>query len=181
MISDSEDRIRQCNQENLTQGSDELVKMILLDAVFVVELFIRNHYLWGSESTTLLCLFDGPEGGTVDPLGKKLKTQPWCRKLVTPSWRRGWSKFMAIRDNAGDAIPSRVAEQELARSRIRTATPKSLDRKVPDLDEEDEDGEDDEAVEAVRAQRSCTRLVSSSDGLREPRPYSMSSSGTGSS
>ncbi|KAI6669037.1 hypothetical protein NL676_003922 [Syzygium grande] len=46
MISDSEDRIRQCNQENLTQGSDELVKMILLDAVFVVELFMRNHYVY---------------------------------------------------------------------------------------------------------------------------------------
>ncbi|KAI6670722.1 hypothetical protein NL676_005607 [Syzygium grande] len=127
---------------------------------------------WGSESTTLLCLFDGPEGGTVDPLGKKLKTRPRCRKLVTPSWRRGRSRFMAIRDNAGDTIPRRVAEQELARSRIRTATPRSLDRRVPDLDQEDEDGE-------ARAQRSYTRPASSSDGLREPRPYSMSSSGTG--
>ncbi|KAI6677311.1 hypothetical protein NL676_038107 [Syzygium grande] len=85
----------------------------------------------------------------------------------------------AIRDNAGDTIPRRVAEQELARSRIRTATPRSLDRRVPDLDEEDEDGEDEEAIGAVRAQRSCTRPASSSDGLREPRPYSMSSSGTG--
>ncbi|KAI6681374.1 hypothetical protein NL676_035255 [Syzygium grande] len=44
MIRESEDRIRQCYQENLTQGSDELVEMILVDAVFVVELFIRNHY-----------------------------------------------------------------------------------------------------------------------------------------
>ncbi|XP_030467273.1 UPF0481 protein At3g47200-like [Syzygium oleosum] len=44
MISALEERIRQCYQENLTQGSDELVKMILLDAVFVVELFIRNYY-----------------------------------------------------------------------------------------------------------------------------------------
>ncbi|KAI6681377.1 hypothetical protein NL676_035258 [Syzygium grande] len=44
MIRESEDRIRQCYQENLTQGSNELVEMILVDAVFVVELFIRNYY-----------------------------------------------------------------------------------------------------------------------------------------
>ncbi|KAI3442142.1 uncharacterized protein J3R85_001458 [Psidium guajava] len=44
MISEAEDRIRQCYQENLTQGSDQLVEMILVDAVFLVELFIRNHY-----------------------------------------------------------------------------------------------------------------------------------------
>ncbi|KAI3442145.1 uncharacterized protein J3R85_001461 [Psidium guajava] len=44
MIKESEDRIRQCYQEKLTQGSNDLVEMILVDAVFVVELFIRNHY-----------------------------------------------------------------------------------------------------------------------------------------
>ncbi|KAF8023309.1 hypothetical protein BT93_F0724 [Corymbia citriodora subsp. variegata] len=43
-IRDLEDRIRQCYCENLTQASEELVEMILVDAVFVVELFIRNHY-----------------------------------------------------------------------------------------------------------------------------------------
>ncbi|KAI3442141.1 uncharacterized protein J3R85_001457 [Psidium guajava] len=44
MIGEVEDHIRQCYQENLTQGSDQLVEMILVDAVFVVELFIRNHF-----------------------------------------------------------------------------------------------------------------------------------------
>ncbi|XP_010048229.1 UPF0481 protein At3g47200 isoform X2 [Eucalyptus grandis] len=44
MISESEDRIRQCYQEKLTQGSYELVEIILVDAVFLVELFITNHY-----------------------------------------------------------------------------------------------------------------------------------------
>ncbi|KAI3442139.1 uncharacterized protein J3R85_001455 [Psidium guajava] len=44
IIKESEDRIRQCYQEKLTQGSDELVAMILVDAVFVVELFVRNLY-----------------------------------------------------------------------------------------------------------------------------------------
>ncbi|XP_030534253.1 UPF0481 protein At3g47200-like [Rhodamnia argentea] len=44
MIKELEDRIRQCYQENLTQGSDELVEIILVDAVFVVEVFIRNHW-----------------------------------------------------------------------------------------------------------------------------------------
>ncbi|KAL3745403.1 hypothetical protein ACJRO7_014501 [Eucalyptus globulus] len=43
MISELEDRIRQCYQEKLTQGSYELVEMILVDAVFLVELFIRNY------------------------------------------------------------------------------------------------------------------------------------------
>ncbi|KAL3745401.1 hypothetical protein ACJRO7_014500 [Eucalyptus globulus] len=45
IISELEDRIRQCYQENLTQASKELVEMILVDAVFVVELFIRSRYL----------------------------------------------------------------------------------------------------------------------------------------
>ncbi|KAF7852058.1 hypothetical protein BT93_L0586 [Corymbia citriodora subsp. variegata] len=43
MISESEDHIRQCYQEKLTQSSNELVEIIILDAVFVVELFITNH------------------------------------------------------------------------------------------------------------------------------------------
>ena len=34
-----------------------------------------THQLWGVESTTALCLFEGPEGGTGTPLGKKLKTK----------------------------------------------------------------------------------------------------------
>ncbi|KAL3745400.1 hypothetical protein ACJRO7_014499 [Eucalyptus globulus] len=45
IISELEDRIRQCYQENLTQASKELVEMILVDSVFVVELFIRSRYL----------------------------------------------------------------------------------------------------------------------------------------
>ncbi|XP_056174841.1 UPF0481 protein At3g47200-like [Syzygium oleosum] len=45
IIGESEDRIRQCYQENLIQGSEELIEIILVDAVFVVELFIRNHYV----------------------------------------------------------------------------------------------------------------------------------------
>ncbi|XP_030534127.1 UPF0481 protein At3g47200-like [Rhodamnia argentea] len=44
MIKRSEDRIRQCYQESLNQSREEFVEMILVDAVFVVELFIRNHY-----------------------------------------------------------------------------------------------------------------------------------------
>ncbi|KAF8023305.1 hypothetical protein BT93_F0720 [Corymbia citriodora subsp. variegata] len=43
IISESEDRIRQCYQEKLTQSSSELAEIILLDAIFVVELFISNH------------------------------------------------------------------------------------------------------------------------------------------
>ncbi|KAF8023312.1 hypothetical protein BT93_F0727 [Corymbia citriodora subsp. variegata] len=44
MVKELEHQIRQCYQERLPQGSDELIEMILVDAVFVVELFIRNHY-----------------------------------------------------------------------------------------------------------------------------------------
>ncbi|KAI3442140.1 uncharacterized protein J3R85_001456 [Psidium guajava] len=44
IIKELEDRIRECYEENLTQSSDELVKIILVDAVFIVELFIRNLY-----------------------------------------------------------------------------------------------------------------------------------------
>ncbi|KAF8023307.1 hypothetical protein BT93_F0722 [Corymbia citriodora subsp. variegata] len=44
MISELDYYIRQCYQEKLTQSSSELVEIILLDAVFVVELFISNYY-----------------------------------------------------------------------------------------------------------------------------------------
>ncbi|KAF8023311.1 hypothetical protein BT93_F0726 [Corymbia citriodora subsp. variegata] len=43
-IYEMESHIRQSYQENLTQGSEELIRIILMDAAFVVELFIRNHY-----------------------------------------------------------------------------------------------------------------------------------------
>ncbi|KAL3745399.1 hypothetical protein ACJRO7_014498 [Eucalyptus globulus] len=43
MISESEYHIRQCYHEKLTQSSCELVEIILVDAVFLVELFIRNR------------------------------------------------------------------------------------------------------------------------------------------
>ncbi|KAF8023308.1 hypothetical protein BT93_F0723 [Corymbia citriodora subsp. variegata] len=48
MISESEERIRQSYQEKLTQGNSELVEVILVDAAFLVELFIRN-YNWNHD------------------------------------------------------------------------------------------------------------------------------------
>jgi len=42
------------------------------------ELFVCTQLL-GVESSTALCLFEGPEGGT-SPLGKKLKTMVWYER-----------------------------------------------------------------------------------------------------
>lgn len=44
MIKESEERIRDCYQEKITLSTDKFVEMILVDAVFIVELFIRNHF-----------------------------------------------------------------------------------------------------------------------------------------
>ncbi|OWM66120.1 UPF0481 protein At3g47200-like [Punica granatum] len=44
MVKESEEQIRECYQEIITLSSNEFVEMILVDAAFIVELFIRNHF-----------------------------------------------------------------------------------------------------------------------------------------
>lgn len=44
MIKESEEQIRDCYQETITLSSEKFVEMILVDAAFIVDLFIRNYF-----------------------------------------------------------------------------------------------------------------------------------------
>ncbi|KAG6718439.1 hypothetical protein I3842_04G149700 [Carya illinoinensis] len=56
IVKGSEERIRQCYAETIELDSDEFVKMILLDATFIIEYFLRDMFpvQWTDEDRTVI-------------------------------------------------------------------------------------------------------------------------------
>lgn len=54
-LKEWEDGVRSCYAESIHLSSDNFVKMILIDACFILELFLRSHYGdWSAEDPVLL-------------------------------------------------------------------------------------------------------------------------------
>ena len=71
------------------------------------------------ESTTELCLLDGPEGGIGVPLGKKLNICPWYRKPISCFLRKVVIETLS---STIMVVPGLMAKLEPARSIIRKIT-----------------------------------------------------------
>ncbi|KAF5458879.1 hypothetical protein F2P56_022874 [Juglans regia] len=56
IVKGSEEKIRQCYAETIELDSDEFVKMILLDAAFIIEYFLRDMFpvQWTDEDRTVI-------------------------------------------------------------------------------------------------------------------------------
>lgn len=95
--------------------------------------------LLGVEVSTELCLFDGPEGGTLGPFGKKPKSRPLNLKLVifcptTFPTGNGESGFIGIWQIIKLEGPKRAAEAQVTMRRMEI---RRRDFAVADEDEED--------------------------------------------
>ncbi|KAG2667388.1 hypothetical protein I3760_15G112200 [Carya illinoinensis] len=54
-IEGEEERLRECYSEIITLGSDDFVKMILVDASFIIELFKQNNWkIWNDYNREIL-------------------------------------------------------------------------------------------------------------------------------
>lgn len=90
------------------------------------------------ESTTELCLLEGPEGGIGIPLGKKLNICPWYRKPV--SYFLG-NTVMETVSSTIMVLPGLVAKLEPARSVNRNTTYRILHEIFLDCKGSDNDTE----------------------------------------